>query len=252
MAKNSNDKPAKKRRRKQEVSTGEDVESAAPLPPREISSDNDSAVELDDTLLFTPETAEKREISSSDSANPKINYELFAYETESVDAKPQIENTQQPKPQKVLPYADDTAVVLKSPIVNKFTNSFTVTRISPVSALKVGFILSACGAIVFMLAMLALYFLLTLTGIFDKLTSDTGDSSFISTTFNFANLFDFWTVLIVLIALMVIIVIAGTILSCVVALFYNFAAKIFGGISINLHRISVAEMKSKDKSKTAS
>ena len=104
-----------------------------------------------------------------------------------------------------------------------------ITRIEPVSALKVGLVFNLSLFLVWVLAMALIYLVLGGAGVWDKLNGLVGD---LTDSGGFTGGMYFGAV----IALGLLEVVIFTLLSPVVAVIYNSAAAVFGGLRITLDR----------------
>jgi hypothetical protein len=217
-----------------------DTETHAPLPNVPVSiplmQEADSA---DEYYATPPKKSGKRQVKSKKAPLPNSDVDLTALTgnltdnlTDNLSDKTMVMGAI--KPQNASTNSDA-----------QFTNSFAITSVSPISAAKTGFVLSFFAGIIVVIGVLALYLLLLFTGIIAKLGGETEGAGYVSTSFNFANLFDFGTVFLILAVLAILITIAGTLFSWVFALLYNFSVRFFGGISVNLRRVTVTEQKQK-------
>lgn len=103
----------------------------------------------------------------------------------------------------------------------------SLTHIDPTSALKVGFIISACLFGVAVIAAALLYVLLEIAGVWDNLNSLLADLSGLG-EFGAGSYFG------VVIAVSLIEVVIFTLLAPVMAIIYNISAKLFGGLRLEV------------------
>lgn len=102
---------------------------------------------------------------------------------------------------------------------------FTITRISPLSAFRVGLAFSVVGLIAWLLAVSILYFGMDQAGIWDSingLVSEVGGTSALS----------YGIVLSVAALLGAVCAVSATILAPLLALIYNAVVSLFGGLEI--------------------